>query len=68
MTNIEIIRFAGIILLILGGVSGLALFIRAISGTDQEKKYPPSQHCGTSLLLERLAVLLSLLSHAKIME
>ena len=37
MNNIEIIRGAGIILLILGGVSGVALFFRAISGTDQEK-------------------------------
>jgi len=37
MTNIEIIRGAGIILLILGGASGVALFVRAISGTDQDK-------------------------------
>ncbi len=37
MLNIEIIRIAGIALLILGGVSGFALFLRAISGADEEK-------------------------------
>ncbi len=37
MYNIEIIRCAGIVLLILGSVSGIALLIRAISGTDQDK-------------------------------
>ncbi len=40
MTNREIIRLIGILLLLLGSASGIALFIRALIGRDKAAEGP----------------------------